>query len=559
MTITKKSVIDAATSSPMVLRGRVVTMDAAGTVIDQGAVYCRDGSIIAVLPVAAQPPAGFEQVTPVDTGGTLFPGLIELHNHLPYDVLGLWQLPKLFADRDQWSSPSTPDYHRLVSGPMSVLGRNPDVVPSIVRYVEARALLGGTTTSQGVALAVDPGIVKFFRGIVRNVESTGDPDLPPAVTHIADVEATDAEKFLARISGRQKLLLHLSEGTNAKARNHFQALQIAKDRWAITSSLIGIHCAAMTRADFDIFAAHGGSMVWSPLSNLLLYGQTARVGDAIAAGVPIALGSDWAPSGSENLLGELKTAQLAAAGAGATLSSRDLVAMATSTPARMLGWDAQLGSIEAGKRADLIVVHGTSATDAYQGLISATEADLDLVVINGVPRVGLSALMTALGIAGAERVTVAGIPRLVNLAQQTADPTVQAVTIAAAIEQLTAALADLPNAAAARPETQLTSAAAVAKRSGRALLAVDGVIDNHMSSRPHLPFRGHPTGPDLHTAWIRPATSVAGGPRTAKPLSALPLNPLTAVDNPGYYRTLGAETNVPADVRAGLCAAAAAS
>ncbi len=440
----RKSVIDPAMSSPMVLRGRVVTMDTAGTVLDEADVYCRDGGIVAVQPVGAPPPAGFGQVTPVETGGTLFPGLIELHNHLPYDVLGLWQLPKKYTNRDQWSSSSTPDYHRLVSGPMGVLGRNPDVVPSIVRYVEARALLGGTTTSQGVALAVDPGIVKFFRGIVRNVESTGDPDLPPAVTHIADVEATDAEKFLARISGKQKLLLHLSEGTDAKARSHFQALQIAKDKWAITDSLIGIHCAGMTRADFDIFAAHGGSMVWSPLSNLLLYGQTAKLGDAIAAGVPVALGSDWAPSGSENLLGELKTAQLAAADAGATLSTRDLVAMATSTPAEMLGWGAHLGSIEAGKRADLIVVHGNAGADAYQSLVSATEADLDLVVINGVPRAGRPVLMTALGITGAEQVTVAGTPRLVNLAQQSADPTVESVTIAAAITQLTAALADLP-------------------------------------------------------------------------------------------------------------------
>ncbi|MEP6562099.1 MAG: amidohydrolase family protein [Nakamurella sp.] len=549
-------VIDPATSAPVALRGRVVTMDAAGTVLPSGVVYARDGSIVAVQATAAPPPAGFEQVPVVSTRGTLFPGLIELHNHLPYDVLPLWQVPTTFSNRDQWSGPSTPDYHRLISGPMSVLGRNPDVVPAVVRYVETRCLLGGTTTSQGVALAVTPGIVTSFRGIVRNVEATGEPGvLPPAVTRIADIEATDAERFLARISGRQKLLLHLSEGTDPAARRHFLALQLPNDGpWAITGNLIGIHCAALQAPDFAVFAAHGGSMVWSPLSNLLLYGQTARVGDAIAAGVPIAVGSDWAPSGSKNLLGELKVARLAAAGAGAAVTPRDLVAMATSTPAGMLGWGQHLGTLEAGKRADLIVVRGAGG-DPYDHLLAATEADIDLVLINGIPRAGRVPVMTTLGVTG-EQVTVAGTPRLLNLAQHTADPLVEAISVQDAITRLGQALADLPAAGAGAAPA--LAAAAAARRDGRPLLAVTGVIDNHMSPRPHLPYRGRLTGPNLPSAWPDDTLSVsaAAARRAAAvaPLPALELDPLTAVDNPGYYNTLGQEQNLPPVVRDGLTA-----
>ena len=51
-------------------------------------------------------------------------------------------------------------------------------------------------------------------------------------------------------------------------------------------------------------------MIWSPLSNLLLYGGTAHVDAAREAGVTIGLGSDWSPTGSKNLLGELKVAWL---------------------------------------------------------------------------------------------------------------------------------------------------------------------------------------------------------------------------------------------------------
>ena len=147
-------------------------------------------------------------------------------------------------------------------------------------------------------------------------------------------------------------------------------------------------------------------MVWSPLSNLLLYGQTADLGAALAAGVPVALGSDWAPSGSKNLLGELKVARLAAAAAGADLPTRDLVAMATRTPAAMLGWGAHLGSLEAGKRADLIVVDGNDRRPV-QRLVARHRGRLDLVMINGVSARRRPVLMSSVRVTG--RV---GTPRL---------------------------------------------------------------------------------------------------------------------------------------------------
>src|SRR3954453_14614469 len=396
------------------LAGRVVAMDKARTVVSNGVVYVQDAAIVDVRPLGADPPAGFEEVSVTHTRGTIYPGLIELHNHLPYDVLALWQVPKQYGNRDQWSAPSTPDYHRLVTGPMAVLGSSATVTAAVVRYVEMRCLLGGTTTSQGVTLATDAGIVKHFRGLVRNVESTGDPGLPPASTHIADVVAKDGEKFLEHISGNKKMILHLAEGTDEAAHNHFKALELRPGKWAITNNLINIHCVALTDADHAVLAAHGGSMVWSPISNLLLYGQTADIGAAIKHGVPIAIGSDWSPSGSKNLLGELKAARLAAPLTGAALSDAELVAMVTTTPAAMLGWDKQLGSLERGKRADLVVVRGTSG-DPYTELVNATEKSITLVMINGIPRVGTSILMSSFALgATTERLDVRGEKRVID-------------------------------------------------------------------------------------------------------------------------------------------------
>jgi 5-methylthioadenosine/S-adenosylhomocysteine deaminase len=532
-------VIDPATSPALAVRGRIATMDelANGTVIPDGVVYCRDGGIVAVQPATVAPPPGFAAVTVVPTGGTIFPGLIELHNHLPYDVLGLWQVPKRYGNRDQWSSPSTPDYHQLITGPMQVLGSDPRVAAAVVRWVELRCLLGGTTTSQGVTLATDPGLIQHFRGLVRNVESTGDPTLPAAATHIADVEADDRAKFLARISGTTKMILHLAEGTDSAAHDHFAALQGADGQWAITSNLVGIHCVALTEDDFGILAGHGGSMVWSPFSNLLLYGQTANVGAAIAQKVPIALGSDWSPSGSKNLLGELKVARLAAPGAGATLSDEALVAMATLTPARLLGWDHRLGSIEAGKLADLIVVTDTSAAP-HTSLVDATEAAIALVIINGIPRAGTPQLMTATGASTTEMVTIGGQPRALNLAQPTSDPAVAAISAAQAQALLTAALQDLPNHHAGTG-TSLPA--------GQIRLAVEGLVDNQMSPRHHLPLNGRPTGPNRATSALSTTAPVG-------PLPALTLDPLTAIDNATFYETIAAEMNLPLAIRSGLAA-----
>jgi hypothetical protein len=268
---------DPAASPPLALAGRIITLDTAATIVDPGIVYCRDGSIVAVQPANASAPPGFENVAVTQTRGTVLPGMIELHNHLSYNVLPLWAVPQQFANRDGWSK--GPVYRGTISGPMHVLGQTAGMGEAVVRYVEAKCLLGGTTTSQGIALAGDAGIQKYYFGAIRNVERTKDDALHNALTRIADVDAKDADRFLKRLNGSSCLLLHLSEGkkANKPAHDHFAALHQPDDSWAITSRLAGIHCIALTKADFGVMAERKASMVWSPLSNLLLYAETADV------------------------------------------------------------------------------------------------------------------------------------------------------------------------------------------------------------------------------------------------------------------------------------------
>jgi hypothetical protein len=469
--------------------------------------------------------------------------LIELHNHLAYNTLRLWQVPKKCANRDEWGSRRNKEYRPAISGPMTVLGKSPGLLPALIRYVEAKCLVAGVTTSQGIELFSNRGARRYYRGIVRNVEQTEDPALPDATAKISDVDAADAQKFLARLKKETCFLLHLSEGTDAAARAHFTALDLVPGGWAVAKSLAGIHCAALTAKDLAVYGSLGGAMVWSPMSNLLLYGQTARVADAKRCGVRIGLGSDWSPTGSKNLLGELKVARLVSGPSGFT--DAELVDMATRTAAAILGWDSALGSLEAGKRADLIAVSGASA-DPYGALVAARETDVRLVVIGGVPRLGLPGLFTKLGTAATETVRIGGGVRALNLGQAQGDPLVGAITLARARETLEDALGRLPELAHAI-ETRPRSAVAVL--GGGPLtwsLALDEIEETGMELRPRLRgARGRATGPRIDASVV-----------TAVPLSAvlkpLELDPLTVADDDTFLDEVERQGNLPAAVRTGL-------
>jgi 5-methylthioadenosine/S-adenosylhomocysteine deaminase len=514
------------------LEGRVVTMDTSFTVLPRGTVYVDGGRIAFVTPTDSPPPLGFEDAPVIGTRGTIYPGLIDLHNHLSYDALTLWQVPQLYTNRDQWGR--HPDYRKLISGPMTVLGKTPTYVEAVVRYVECKCLLGGVTTAQGIALFSNQGIMRHYQGVVRNVEETGEDDLPDAATKISDVEAEDDEKFLERLQDSSCLLLHLSEGKDERARGRFQALQLADGSWAITPALAGIHCAALEPEDFGILAEHGGSMVWSPLSNLLLYGETADVGAARESGVHIALGSDWSPSGSKSLLGELKVARLVADERGIDLPDRELLAMATRNAAMILKWDEALGSIEVGKRADFTVLYGRSA-DPYAAFLEARETGIALVVIDGVPRVGNERLMAHFGPV-TERWSVGSAERSLNLSQENADPVVGALTLHEARDRLRDGLGRLPELARELEEAPETLAGAGPQWS----LLLDHEEPLDTAIRPHFP-----PGPTEESTAPRLAEIMALQVPLSELLMPLHLDPLTVSDDRAFFGRLVEQSNLP--------------
>jgi 5-methylthioadenosine/S-adenosylhomocysteine deaminase len=478
------------------LRGRIVTMDESGSVIDSGAVYVQGNEIVGLGQASEPPPPGFQGVT-LDTGGTIYPGLIDLHNHPTYNVLPMWSITRRFGNRDELARHV--DYARHASRPMQILGPLPDLSRAIVRYVECKFLLGGVTTAPGMALAANVGRRRFYGDVVRKVDLPADAALPRAATRVTDVEAGDAGKFLKTLEQSSSLLLHLADGVDAAARRHFLALRLGDaDEWAITDALAAIHCTALERADFDVLARHGASMIWSPLADMVRYGSTADMQSAKRAGVLIGIGPDWSIWGSKNLLAELKVARLVSEHLDGVFAPQELVAMATINAARILKWDQVLGSIDVGKRADLVVVAG-QGDDPYGHLLDANESGIALVVIDGVRRYGRPDLLPQAE--GTELVSVGGEPRVLNLAGATGDPEGSAaMPLAEAADMVADALGRLP---------ELATAGADGKMQKGAEISADGI-------------------------------------------EPIELDRLTVVDDPGYFDRLDAQLNLPEYLKTGL-------
>jgi hypothetical protein len=301
-------------------------------------------------------------------------------------------------------------------------------------------------------------------------------------------------------------------------------------------------------------AAHGASMVWSPFSNLLLYGQTADVAAALAAGAAgtpfkVGLGSDWSPTGSKSLFGELKVAHVYSQNNGNPLGDEQLIRMATLQAAEILGWDHELGSLEPGKRADLVVVKGQDDAVPGNPLFHGDERTIQLVAINGTPRYGTPALMATDG-PGLETLSVGGEQRVLYLTQATGDPDVAALGYAQAKAKLEDALQNLKairlaqesaGAGRAIPEAL---AAAPAVQPGHPRLALDEFEHTDFTQRPHLRLDGALTGPtDRAPAPAAPVSSL---------LAPTQLDPLTVADDSGWLERVSGETNLPGYLVPGL-------
>jgi 5-methylthioadenosine/S-adenosylhomocysteine deaminase len=380
--------VEAAGTSSYILRGTVVTPSG---VLKHGYVGIVGGRIAAVS--AKQPDLAGAPVVRIE--GIVIPGFVDIHNHVPWNVLPRWHPPRVYANRYEWRD--DPEYHRAARDPFDHLKGSHFC--EMNAWGELRGLVGGTTSIMAThEFACVHGLVRnldYNSGFYGTTEIDREHILdvigvPLASDEVGRAQFVAGATFYSGNAYFEALAVHVAEGTDAVSEEEFTFL---RSQSLLNSKGVLIHGISLGPADFQAMAAAGTALVWSPRSNLELYDTTANVSAALDAGVEVALAPDWAVTGSSNMLDELKTADAwNRSHLGGRLSPRQLVDMVTAVPAHAAGVEDEVGTIQAGLRADLVVLRG-DATNPYGSVIRADARDVQLVVIDGVPLYGDGGLM----------------------------------------------------------------------------------------------------------------------------------------------------------------------
>ena len=319
----------------------------------------------------APPPGG----QPIETDGVILPGLLDLHGHPEYNVFAPWEPPEAYANRGEWRG--SKEYARLVKEPYGRM-KDAKLVPTLTRYAEIRALVGGVTAVQGAA--VSPQLLE--ESLVRNLDRRiFGQHRARSIVDLDRVRPDDLASLQAALADHEidAIFVHLAEGADDKSRAEFELL---KSMQLLVPQVVIIHGTALTDAQLQEVAAVGARLVWSPQSNLRLYGVTTQAKRARELGIRVGLGADWVPSGSLSTLDELRVARQQLAAQGAADDPRALVGMVTWDAAAVAGLAGRIGDLRPGMPADVVVLE-RAHDDPFESVLRSDPSAVQLVAIGG--------------------------------------------------------------------------------------------------------------------------------------------------------------------------------
>lgn len=392
-------------SAPAVLiRGTLVTPS---EVLPEGWVLVRGERIVRI---AAEPITAPDAVL-VESDDLIFPGLIDLHNHVAWNVFPRWLPARRYDNRYEWRTAR--EYEAFFQRPATRLQQAHAC--DMTRYGEIRAVMGGVTALVAfVAEDCGSGLVRNLHQHERRsrLRQIVDPDIVPGALRQEIRRELEAQEVDA-------LLVHAAEGRSGdrRSREEFDRLIAAG---LLSDRTIVLQGTALREAGLEVLRDAGASLVWSPRSNHELYGDTADIVTALELGIPVALGTDWGVTGSGNLLEELRyAAGLRDTQLGGRPTDRELVDMVTQTPARMLGAADRIGTLREGAYADLVIVKGARSAP-YRALVRARSEDIRLVLVGGRAVYGEPDLLARLNAHGdADAMEVCGTPKAIDLSPGT--------------------------------------------------------------------------------------------------------------------------------------------
>jgi 5-methylthioadenosine/S-adenosylhomocysteine deaminase len=362
----------------------IVPVEPAGVVLEEHAVAVDRRAIVAVLP-AADAEARYAPRERVDLPQhALIPGLVNAHTHNAMTLMrGLADdLPLMVWLREHvWPAEAKvmgPEFVRdgvelaiaeMLRGGITCCNENyffPDVQAAAYRAHGFRATVGLPIIEFPSAWAKDRDGY-FERALAVHDRYRGDPLISTAFGPHAPYTVSDASfERIRTLSDQLDLPVHLhlmetrQEVLDSKREHGLRPLQRLQRLGLVNDHLIAVHMTQVSDAEIVTCASAGVSVVHCPESNLKLASGLCPAEKLRRAGVTLALGTDGAASNNDlDMFGEMRTAALLAkgvAGDAAAFDAAYALRAATLNGARALQLDARIGSLEAGKRADLAAV-----------------------------------------------------------------------------------------------------------------------------------------------------------------------------------------------------------
>src|SRR5689334_23821650 len=401
----------------LVLGGTIVTMDQTRRLIDNGGLAISKGRIVAVGTRAEIERAYTSRQRVMATGKVITPGLINGHTHVP---MVLFRGLADDLDLQEWLT--------KYIFPAEAKNVTEEFVRVGARLGLAEMIRGGTTTYCDMYYFEDAIADETAKAGVRGVLGETVIDFPVADNKTYDEGLSYVEKFVARWKGNDLITPAIApHAPYTVNEEHLKAARAFSDR---TGAPIVIHIAETKREVDDMVKAKGASpvayldrigflndrviaahMVWpqgtdiailqkrgvgvvhNPQSNMKLASGVAPVPRMLAEKVFVGLGTDGAASNNDlNMWEEMDTvAKLHKVFTGdpKVISAQQAFEFATIRGAQALHLEKEIGSLEVGKRADILVINRDTLNqipvyNIYSDLVYATKAaDVESVVING--------------------------------------------------------------------------------------------------------------------------------------------------------------------------------
>jgi 5-methylthioadenosine/S-adenosylhomocysteine deaminase len=398
----------------------VVTMNARRDLIDDGAVAVRGQRILGVGKRADIEKQFQARVHINRPEAILMPGLINTHTHAAMSLFrGIADDMKLQDWLNKFIFPAeakndTADFvlwgTRLACLEMMLSGTTTfvdmyyfeDRVAQAAKEAGMRGILGETMIRFKSPDAATPkDMLRFTEKFLQQYHD--DPLIIPAVAPHAIYTNDDVDLKAARqLANKYKapLVIHVSEtkteNDDALRTRHMTPTRLLESLGVLDGWTIAAHCVWVDASDAKILKAHGTGVAHCPSSNMKLASGIAPVVHLLAMGVPVGVGTDG-PAGSNNdfdLMEEMNLAadlQKVSTGDPTVLPAEQAVAMATILGARAAGLDKEIGSLETGKRADLITLrldrpHAVPLYHVYSQIVYALKgSDVEDVTVDGKP------------------------------------------------------------------------------------------------------------------------------------------------------------------------------